>query len=197
MMFGVNAGPTSAEDVPPHTTPESWRRFVAMVRPIPGGCHLWIGPPRTDGYGQFWTPAVENGGRPRVWRSHRYAWTAWHGPIPTGSVVMHACDEPLCSPVDMGTLDEHLRLGTVAENNAEMHQRGRDAGPRRGGMVRYSTADPLHPYERSLVLHRALANGARTQAELDAALADHRRRAPTQLRLPIDHPTRVHRPVVG
>lgn len=162
------------EPPPPYVDAATWRRFCRMVRPIPGGCHLWLGPPRTDGYGQFWTPAA--GGRDKVWRAHRFAWTAWHGPIPRGYVVMHSCDEPLCAPADPAAVDEHLRLGTVAENNAEMRRRGRDAGPRRGGVVRLGSADPLGPYERSLALHRALAAGATTRAELDAALTEHRRR---------------------
>ena len=38
---------------PPHVDPATWARFVRWVVPIPGGCHIWIGEPREDGYGQF------------------------------------------------------------------------------------------------------------------------------------------------
>lgn len=162
--------------VPPYSDPPTWTRFVAAVRPILGGCHLWTGPPRSDGYGQFWVPAAQEGGRARVWRAHRYAWTAWHGPIPPGRVVMHECDEPLCAPADREVVDEHLRLGTVATNNQEMRYRGRDAGPRQGGVVRRGSADPLGQYTRSWVMYQALVDGASTQDQLDAALAAHRHR---------------------
>ena len=47
----------------------------------------------------------------------------------TGKVVMHLCDNPPCVNVN------HLRVGTVAENNADRDAKGRargGAGARRG-----------------------------------------------------------------
>lgn len=52
-------------------------------------------------------------------RAHRVAWEDAHGPIPAGLVVMHICDNPPCIRVD------HLRLGTVADNNRDRKDKGR------------------------------------------------------------------------
>jgi len=42
-----------------------------------------------------------------------------HGPIAEGMVVMHLCDNPPCYRYD------HLRIGTVAENNADRAAKNR------------------------------------------------------------------------
>lgn len=50
---------------------------------------------------------------------HRLAWEAAYGPIPPDMCVMHLCDNPPCYRLD------HLRLGTRAENAADMKAKGR------------------------------------------------------------------------
>lgn len=80
-----------------------------------GECHLWSGSVRNDaGYGQFWDGE-------RIVLAHRAAWMFAHGPIPTGRRVLHTCDTPLC------VRDDHLFLGSQADNLADMRAKGRAA----------------------------------------------------------------------
>jgi hypothetical protein len=54
-------------------------------------------------------------------RAHRVAWSAVHGPIPTGLHVLHRCDNPSCINV------EHLFLGTNQDNVADRDSKNRQA----------------------------------------------------------------------
>ena len=51
---------------------------------------------------------------------HRWVWEQVYGPIPAGQVILHRCDNPPCFRLD------HLRVGTKAENTADMMAKGRD-----------------------------------------------------------------------
>lgn len=53
---------------------------------------------------------------------HRWVWEQVNGPIPEGKLVRHRCDNPPCFRYD------HLLLGTVADNSADMMERGRGRG---------------------------------------------------------------------
>ena len=79
----------------------------------PTGCWVWTGA-RFAGYGRI----KING---RSIRAHRFAWSLANGSIPKGLCVLHKCDNPPCVRID------HLFLGTVAENNTDMHIKGRAA----------------------------------------------------------------------
>lgn len=77
------------------------------------GCLVWTGPVNSSGYGQIRIAGVPI-------RTHRAAWMARHGAIPPEtSVVMHSCDNRRC------WADEHLSLGTVADNNLDRDAKGR------------------------------------------------------------------------
>lgn len=79
-----------------------------------------------DGYGYRRAPDG------RHWFAHRWAWAQARGPIPAGMKVLHRCDNRPC--VRVGPLrpdgtpdpDDHLFLGTVADNNADMVAKGRN-----------------------------------------------------------------------
>lgn len=81
----------------------------------PTGCLEWQGYANALGYGQL-------GYRGRMWLAHRLANTLRHGPIPCGHVILHTCDNPRCCE------DAHHVRGTVAENNRDMHTKGRWRG---------------------------------------------------------------------
>lgn len=91
---------------------------ATLMQPPPLGfkpdtpCDEWQGHRDRKGYGR-----KNVDGRPDL--VHRLTWEAAHGPIPDGMCVMHLCDNPPCRRLD------HLRLGTVAENNEDMAIKGR------------------------------------------------------------------------
>lgn len=56
--------------------------------------------------------------RGRSTGAHRVSWEIHNGPIPSGMVVRHDCDNKPCVRPD------HLRLGTPGENSADLVARG-------------------------------------------------------------------------
>ena len=79
----------------------------------PDECWLWVGPTHGSGYGAFRLK-----GGPSI-NAHRVAYILTHGEIPSGLLVCHACDTPLCcNPA-------HLWLGTNADNVADRVAKGR------------------------------------------------------------------------
>lgn len=77
------------------------------------GCWLWTASTNDDGYGHFRSAAGKH------LNAHRYSYQLHNGAIPAGMTVMHSCDTPRC------VNPEHLRLGTHAENMADMRSKNR------------------------------------------------------------------------
>ncbi len=93
---------------------ESEVRFWLMIKSGPG-CWEWQGG-RANGCGYG---AMRLG---KAWMMvHRYSWTIHHGPIPTGLLVCHKCDNPLCVRPD------HLFLGTNKQNCQDKVSKNRQA----------------------------------------------------------------------
>lgn len=81
----------------------------------PDACWPWTGPTDRKGYGRLSRGRRGEG----MAAAHRVAWELAHGPIPGGLCVCHRCDNPpCCNPA-------HLFLGTIADNNQDMTEKGR------------------------------------------------------------------------
>lgn len=91
-------------------------RFWIKVKPVESGCWEWQAGRDEDGYGQF---GPTHG---HCLRAPKFAYQQFVGDVPDGLIVMHTCDNPPCVRPD------HLRLGTYAENTADMFRKGRHPG---------------------------------------------------------------------
>jgi hypothetical protein len=76
-------------------------------------CWLWTG----GGVGWNGYARVKVEGK-RIF-VHRFSWSLANGPIPTGKVICHRCDVPLC------VNPEHLFIGTQSDNIRDCVAKGR------------------------------------------------------------------------
>jgi len=74
-------------------------------------CRIWVGA-KSGKYGTFW-----HGGKQI--RAHRFSYLMHKGKIPSGKIVMHDCDNPLC------VNPKHLTAGTQSQNIKDSVKRGR------------------------------------------------------------------------
>ena len=78
--------------------------ILSYTKLTDSGCLEWIRAKTSDGYPR----AVINGNNNA--KIHRIVYELCFGEIPSGAVVMHKCDNPICiNP-------EHLSIGSHAEN---------------------------------------------------------------------------------
>lgn len=100
--------------VHPHLFVENARHFWSRVDRS-GECWIWTGAVSKGGYGQFVS-------RPHRFYTHRLSWELHHGLIAKGSCILHDCpggdNTRCCNPA-------HMKLGTHAENMADMKMKGR------------------------------------------------------------------------
>lgn len=107
-------------------TAEQVRDVIQLRIKVTGrGCWEWQRARANDGgYGCLNWKGVH--------MAHRVSWAVHVGPIPKGLNVLHKCDNPPCCNPD------HLFLGTLADNNADMEAKGRSnrSGLRAGSTFR-------------------------------------------------------------
>lgn len=92
-----------------------WRK---VAKGKPDECWEWQGHRERGGYGTVAFRKAKN--QPYQKLAHRVAWELSNtADIPDGMFVCHTCDNPpCCNP-------NHLWLGTQADNNRDMIQKGR------------------------------------------------------------------------
>lgn len=96
---------------------EIMRRMLEKhSEPVPE-CGCWIWTSRGHRYGQIRLYAGYK--KSRVIIASRAAWIVKNGPVPEGMLVCHKCDTPRCVNPD------HLFLGTMKDNCADMLRKGR------------------------------------------------------------------------
>lgn len=116
----------------PQREPQYKRSNVVVVRrtqethpsptPQPTPCRLWQGAAGSDGYG--WRKYIDGRGDRKPISMHRWVMSmAMQRPLLPSEIVLHACDNPFCYRLD------HLSLGTVQDNNADMKRKGRNTPP--------------------------------------------------------------------
>ena len=85
-----------------------WWRVETQTKEMANGCLEFTGCKDDCGYGRI------NNGSGKLVRLHRAVWERAYGPILSGMVVMHLCDNRACIRLS------HLALGTQAQNIADM-----------------------------------------------------------------------------
>lgn len=110
-------------------------RLARNVVKRPDGCWFWTGPHDRAGYGRMKICGRDT-------RLSRAIWEIANGaPLLAHEVARHTCDNPPCLNPD------HLRRGTVADNNRDRDVRGRTARGERHYAAKLTESD-VHEIRR-------------------------------------------------
>lgn len=115
------------------------KRLLDRVKKDSNGCWLWQGTRMITGYGQIWYQGTNTS-------THRTAFKAFKGEIPTGLVVCHTCDVRHC------VNPEHLFIGTQKDNMQDCSRKNR-CGP--GRHIELTIENAKNYKQKWYVLNRA------------------------------------------
>lgn len=102
-------------------TPLGERLWPMVQKGSKTKCWPFSGPDRAPkGYG-----IITLSSKPRVrWLTHRLAWVVTFGPIESGLIICHDCDNPICCN------PSHLFIGTHKDNAQDREKKGRGNQPK-------------------------------------------------------------------
>ena len=83
--------------------------------------------------------------------AHRFSYEMHRGPIPAGLCVLHKCDVKTCVNPD------HLFLGTLIDNNADMKRKGRNRGGGAPAKITKAQVEEIRALLSAGVSHKKIA----------------------------------------
>lgn len=126
-----------------------WPKVKIATYP-PDACWEWVGAKNSNGYGHI-------GDRGSHKKAHRVSWEIHNGPIPSGSLCLHKCDNKSC------VNPSHLYIGNHSDNAKDMIERGGQTFNPPLGSKHW--ASKLNE-ENALEIRRLYSEGSTTYLEL-------------------------------
>ena len=114
------------------------RKFLRGIRKLDDGC--WTCDTAYATIRGYLAVQITEKGVQHAFKTHRFSYQHFVGPIPDGMHVLHKCDvTSCCNP-------EHLFLGTASDNVQDMVRKGRGLVGEKNANTKFTEADVLRIY---------------------------------------------------